>query len=41
MDSYVGCCGHTQQVMPFPPADGSVRFVPLVDEATLMLRIIC
>jgi hypothetical protein len=27
-------CGHGQEVIPFPLPDGSVRFVPVLGEAT-------
>ena len=32
--SYVNWCGHTQEVIPVPRADGLVAFVPVLAEAT-------
>lgn len=32
--AYVNCCGHGQEVIPFPLPDGSVQLVPVVGEAT-------
>jgi len=34
IESYVNWCGRGQQVIPFPLADGRVRFVPVLGEAT-------
>src|SRR6266852_2402770 len=31
--TYVNWCGHRQEVIPFPLADGSMRFVPVVGAA--------
>jgi hypothetical protein len=33
VQSFQSSCGHTQEVIPFPLADGRVRFVPVVGEA--------
>jgi hypothetical protein len=34
VESYVNWCGHGQEVIPFPLPDGSVRFVPVLGEAS-------
>ena len=31
--SYVNWCGHAQEVIPLPLADGRVTFVPVLGEA--------
>ena len=31
---YQSWCGHTQETIPFPRADGSVLFVPVLGEAS-------
>lgn len=33
VETYINLCGHGQEVIPFPLADGSVRFVPIVGES--------
>jgi hypothetical protein len=33
VQSYQNWCGHTQEVIPFPLADGSVRYVRVVGDA--------
>lgn len=33
LETYVNWCEHGQEVIPFPLAGGSVRFVPVVGEA--------
>ena len=32
--SYVNWCGQGQELIPFPRPDGTVRFVPVLGEAT-------
>jgi hypothetical protein len=33
VESYVNWCGHAQQVIPWPRADGSVRLIPVLGDA--------
>ena len=33
VEPYVNWCGHGQKVIPFPPSDGRVTFVPVLGEA--------
>ncbi len=33
VESYVNWCGHGQEVIPFPRADGLVDLVPVLGEA--------
>ncbi len=34
-------CGHRQEIIPFPRADGSVLFVPVLGEARWDQRSVC
>ncbi len=34
VQSYQSWCGHTQELIPFPRADGSVLFIDVIGEAT-------
>jgi hypothetical protein len=33
VESYVNWCGHAQEVIPWPRADGSVWLIPVLGEA--------
>lgn len=33
VESYVNWCGHGQEIIPVPLADGSVQLIPVVGEA--------
>ncbi len=34
VETYTNWCGHSQEVIPWPQQDGSVRLVPVLGEAT-------
>lgn len=34
VETYVSWCGHGQDVLTWPQADGSVRLIPVLGEAT-------
>jgi len=34
VQSYQSWCGHTQELIPFPRADGSVLFIDVIGEAS-------
>jgi hypothetical protein len=38
VQSYQSWCGHRQEIIPFPRADGKVLFVPVLGEATYRMH---
>jgi hypothetical protein len=39
VQSYQSWCGHTQEIIPFPRADGSVVFIDVIGEASKRSRV--